>query len=133
MDELRAEYGSKIDEKMREVQAAANCGTVEMMPLVRNSKNTKAIQTALYYDEMGTLKERPPNSRAYALAKQCGLDLENPLHGDVYVGRVNCDKLVSVSIGKDELDSSSPWIQQAPAQNAEWRGVLSDFNSVTKA
>lgn len=133
MEELRSQYGSKIDEKMGDFQAAANRGSVEVLPLVRNSKTTIPIpncQTALYYDEMGTLKDRPSNSRAFALAKECGLDLENPLRGDVFVGRVNCDSLTSVNFGKNEMDSSSPWIKQAPAQNAEWKGCLSDFSDI---
>lgn len=136
MDELRSQYGSKIDEKMGDFQAAANRGSVEVLTLVRNSKTTLPMpgtQTALYFDEMGSLKERPPNSRAFALAKQCGLDLETPLRGDVYVGRVNCDDLISISIGKHEMDSSSQWIKQAPAENASWRGCLSEFSDITKA
>jgi len=136
MDELRSQYGSKIDEKMGDFQAAANRGSIEVLPLVRNSKTTIPIpscQTALYFDEMGMLKDRPPNSRAFALAKECGLDLENPLCGDVFVGRVNCDSLISVSFGKHDMDSSSPWIKQAPAQNAEWKGCLSEFSDITKA
>jgi len=138
MDELRSQYGTeKIDEKMSDFQRAADSGVVEMLPLVRNSKTTLPIpctQTALYYDEMGTLKNKPANKRAFALAKQCGLDLENPLPGDVYVGRVCCDPgPISVSFGKHEMDSSSPWIQQAPVENAEWKGVLGEFSDITKA
>jgi len=137
MDELRSQYGDKIDEKMGDFQRAADSGVVEMLPLVRNSKNTLPIpstQTALYFDEMGTLKNKPANKRAFALAKQCGLDLENPLPGDVYVGRVCCDPgPISVSFGKHEMDSSSPWIQQAPVENAEWKGALSNFSDVTNS
>jgi len=136
MEELRSQYGSKVDDKMEDFQRAANAGSVEVLPLVRNSKTTiptPNTQTAMYYDEMGSLKERPPNSRAFALAKQCGLDLESPLAGDVYVGRVTCDDLLSASFGKHELDSSSPWIKQAPSQNAEWKGCLSNFAEVASA
>merc|ERR1719401_3339610 len=137
MDELRAQYGSQIDNKMAAFQTVADQGVVEVLPLVRTSKTTLPlanVQTALYYDEMGMLKERPPNARAFALAKQCGLDLEHPLLGDVFVGRVCCDPgPVSVSIGAHELDSTSPWIKQAPSENAQWKGVLSEFGEITKS
>merc|ERR1712007_188712 len=36
-------------------------------------------------------------------------------------------------MGVHELDSSSPWIKQAPAENAAWKDALKDFGSVTKA
>jgi len=136
MDELRAQYGAKVDEKMDAFQAAADEGSVEVLPLVRTSKTTLPrpnVQTALYYDEMGSLKEKPPNMRAFALAKQCGLDPETALPGDVFIGRVCCDpgpKMDSITVS--ELDSSSPWIKQAPAENAEWKGALSNFGDVTK-
>jgi hypothetical protein len=137
MGELRLQYGSKIDDKMAELKAAGNKGVVEVLPLVRNSRSTlpnPCTQTALYYDEMGSLKDKPSNTRASALAKQCGLDLEHPLPGDVFVGRVCCDPgPVSVSIEKHEFDSSSPWIRQAPSENAMWKGVLEDFSDVAKS
>jgi len=137
MEELRSQYGEIIDARMSDFQKAAEAGVVEMLPLVRTSKTTLPspnCQTALYYDEMGSLKGRPPNMRAFALAKQCGLDLETPLPGDVYVSRVCCDPgPISVSFKKDELDSSSPWIKQAPAENAEWKGALQNFGDVTKS
>jgi len=72
--------------------------------------------------------------RAGALARQCGLDLEHPLLGDVFVGRVCCDPgPISVNFESHELDSASPWIQQAPAENAAWKGILSDFNDNVKS
>jgi len=134
--ELRAQYGAAIDEKKDAFQQIADMGTVEMMPLVRQSKTTLPLPstaTFLYYDEMGALKERPDNLRAFELAKQCGLDLEHPLPGDIFVGRVCCDPgPISVSIGMHELESSAPWIRQAPVENASWKEVLSEFKGAAE-
>lgn len=134
--ELRAQYGAAVDEKRHLFQQVADSGSVEMMPLVRQSKTTLPLPntaTFLYYDEMGALKERPDNLRAFELAKQCGLDLEHPLPGDVFVGRVCCDPgPISVSISMDELDSSAPWIRQAPVENAAWKDVLSEFKGAAE-
>lgn len=132
LDSLRREYGTKIDEKLDALQSVANMGSVELLPLVRQSKTTLPhpnTATFLYYDEMGSLKGRPPNMRAFQLAKQCGVDLEHPLPGDVFIGRICCDPgPISISIGAHELDSSAPWIQQAPAENASWADLMKDFN-----
>mmetsp|Transcript_83056 Transcript_83056/g.164745 ORF Transcript_83056/g.164745 Transcript_83056/m.164745 type:complete len:300 (-) Transcript_83056:37-936(-) len=136
LDELRAQYGDTVDQRKDMLQQVADRGSVEMMPLVRSSKTTLPLPdtaTFLYYDEMGALKDRPDNLRAFELAKQCGLDLEHPLPGDVFVGRVCCDPgPISVSIGMHELDSSVPWIRQAPVENAAWKDVLSDLKSAEK-
>lgn len=136
LDEMRAEHGALVDAKMNDLQAVAAKGSVESMPLVRPSKTTLPnpnVSTFLYYDEMGSLKDRPPNRRAYELAKQCGVDMETPLPGDVFIGRVCCDPgPISVSIAVNELDSASPWIQQAPAENAGWNDALKDFGSIAK-
>eukprot|EP00929_Paragymnodinium_shiwhaense_P015850 TRINITY_DN123950_c0_g1_i1.p2 TRINITY_DN123950_c0_g1~~TRINITY_DN123950_c0_g1_i1.p2 ORF type:complete len:306 (+),score=101.12 TRINITY_DN123950_c0_g1_i1:133-1050(+) len=136
MDALRAEYGSKIDDKMGEFQTVANRGTVEVLALVKPSKTNlphPMTGTYLYMDEMGALKERPDNRRASQVAKQCGLDLEHPLPGDVYIGRVAIEpNMQSVSFGAHELDSSSPWLQQAPAENAVFNEAMKDFNSAMK-
>jgi len=136
LDELRAQYGDTIDERKDLMQQVADMGSVEMMPLVRQSKTTLPhpnTATFLYYDEMGALKDRPSNFRAFELAKQCGLDLEHPLPGDVFVGRVCCDPgPISISINMHELDSSAPWIRQAPVENAAWKDVLTEFKGAAE-
>eukprot|EP00930_Biecheleria_cincta_P002845 TRINITY_DN103824_c0_g1_i1.p1 TRINITY_DN103824_c0_g1~~TRINITY_DN103824_c0_g1_i1.p1 ORF type:complete len:303 (+),score=52.82 TRINITY_DN103824_c0_g1_i1:40-948(+) len=136
VDALRAEYGDVVDNKMSDLQAVANRGAVEVLPLVRPSKTTLPrpnTGTYLYMDEMGALKSRPPNRRASELARQCGIDLEHPLPGDVFIGRVTADEGPrSVSFAMHELDSASPWIQQAPSENAVYSGALKDFQEVVK-
>lgn len=136
VDALRAEYGDVVDSKMGDLQAVANKGAVEVLPLVRPSKTTLPrtnTGTYLYMDEMGSLKGRPPNRRASELASQCGIDLEHPLPGDVFIGRVTADEGPrSVSFAIQELDSASPWVQQAPSENAIFSGALKDFQRVAK-
>lgn len=136
MDSLKAEYGAVVEEKMDAFQAAADQGTVQILALVKPSKTTLPqanTGTYLYFDEMGSLKERPLNRRAFELAKQCGLDVESPFPGDVYIGRVTTDQGPrSVSFALDQMESSSPWILQAPAENAEYANAMRGFNEVVK-
>lgn len=136
MDSLRAEYGDVVDAKIDGFQAAANAGTVEVMSLVRPSKTNlpqRMTGTYLYMDEMGSLKGKPPNRRALELAKRCGLDVEHPLPGDVYVGRVAIEpNMNSVSFTLNEMASASPWIQQAPSENASYSGALGKFSDAVR-
>lgn len=134
--ELEAQYGALASQNRAGFERAARQGSVEVLPILRQSATTMPPNTAtfLYYDEMGALKQRPDNRRAQALALQCGLALEHPLPGDVYVGRVCCDPgPVSVSIRKDELGSGAPWLQRAAAENKQWEGALADFHGAARA
>jgi hypothetical protein len=136
MKELQAEYGRLVEEKMNSFQAVANKGTVEVLPLVKPSRTTlphPMTGTYLYYDEMGALKERPPNRRAFELAKRCGLDLMHQLPGDVYLGRVAIEPdLHSISIQLHELNSGTPWLAQAPSENHQYSEALKGLNSELK-
>ncbi|CAK0860685.1 unnamed protein product [Prorocentrum cordatum] len=109
--ELEAQYGALASQHRLGFERAARTGSVEVLPILRQSPTTTPPNTAtfLYYDEMGALKERPDNRRARELALQCGLALEHPLPGDVYVGRVCCDPgPVSVSICKGDWAWTPP-------------------------
>lgn len=134
MDSLRAEYGEKIDDKIGDFQAHADRGAVEVLALVKPSKTNlphPMTGTYLYMDEMGALKDRPPNTRAFAMAQQCGMDLEHPLPGDIFIGRVAIEpQMQSVSFTLDEFSSTAPWVLQAPAENAQYNAGLSEFNSL---
>lgn len=136
MDALKAEYGDVIDQKMGDFQAAADRGSVEVLALVNPSKTTLPqpnTGTFLYYDEMGSLKGRLPNRRAFELARQCGKDLETPLPGDVFIGRVTTEQGPrSVSFALSEMASTSPWILQAPSENTEMQNAMRGLKDVMK-
>ena len=117
-DSLRAEYGSAVDDKMEALNAVAAAGTVEVFALVRPSETTRPVPrsgTYLYFDEMGALKGLPVNQRAGQIAASCGLDVESPFLGDVYIGRVATkpSPIRNASFALSELDSSSPFLRSA--------------------
>lgn len=137
-DGLRAEYGAAVDEKMDALNRVAEQGSIEVLALVRPSESTRPVPhsgTYFYFDEMGVLKDLPVNRRASQIAATCGLAVESPILGDVYLGRVrvqpspmrNCDfKLV-------DLDSSSEFMRSAPSENAQYQMAMHEYEKAAKA
>ena len=73
------------------LNSVAAAGSVEVFALVRPSAQTMPVAhagTYFYFDEMGVLKDLPVNRRAAQIAASCGLDVESPFLGDVFIGRV---------------------------------------------
>ena len=136
-DSLRAEYGSAVDERMAQLNLVASAGSVEVFALVRPASSTRPVAhagTYFYLDEMGVLKDKPVNRRAMHFAKSCGLDVESPFLGDIYVGRVCVDPtpMHSVSFGIKEMDSGSVFIASAPSENAMYHAAMGDYEKAAK-
>jgi len=108
---------------------ASSGGSVELFALCRPSRSTRPVPhvgTYMYFDEIGAIKQLPENSRAHALAVACGSQPTSPFCGDVFVGRVAVEPSPArqVSFTLEELDASSEWLRQAPAENATYCAVL---------
>eukprot|EP00746_Dinoflagellata_sp_MGD_P027448 gnl/MRDRNA2_/MRDRNA2_16480_c0_seq1.p1 gnl/MRDRNA2_/MRDRNA2_16480_c0~~gnl/MRDRNA2_/MRDRNA2_16480_c0_seq1.p1 ORF type:complete len:430 (+),score=67.08 gnl/MRDRNA2_/MRDRNA2_16480_c0_seq1:154-1443(+) len=82
-------------------------------------KITLSRAVTMYIDEIGTMKRLPPNSRAAALASRCGYGEGLPLHGDVFVGRIDKDTKQNVDFTFDDMAWDAPWINRAVAENME--------------
>ncbi len=137
-DSLRAEYGSAVDEKMEQLNLVASRGSVEVFALVRPSGQTMPIPhagTYFYFDEMGVLKGLPVNKRAAQFAATCGLDVESPFLGDVYIGRVvvTPSPTRNGDFALSELDSSSPFLRSAPSENAQYQIAMEEYAKAAKA
>jgi hypothetical protein len=135
---LRAEYGSAVDEKMEQLNLVAAQGNTEVFALVRPSVSTLPVPhsgTYFYLDEMGVLKDLPVNHRAIQIAKSCGLDVESPFLGDIFVGRVCVEPspMHAVNFELKELDSGSIWIQSAPSENAQYQQAMHGYEKAAKA
>ena len=138
VDGLRAEYGAAVDEKMEQLNIMASRGSVEVFALVRPSENTLPTPhsgTYLYFDEMGVLKGLPVNKRAAQIAATCGLDVESPFLGDVYLGRVQVQPspMRNVSFSLSELDSGSPFMRSAPSENAQYQMAMAEYEKAAKS
>jgi len=136
-DGLRAEYGAAVDQKMAQLNLVASRGSVEVFALVRPSKTTMPIPhagTYFYFDEMGVLKDLPVNKRAAQIAASCGLDVESPFLGDVFIGRVVVEPspMRNGSVSLAELDSSSIWLRSAPSENAQYQMAMAEYEKAAK-
>ena len=134
---LRAEYGDAVDDKMAQLSMIASQGTVEIFALVRPASTTMPVPhsgTYFYFDEMGVLKDLPVNRRAAQLAASCGLDVESPFCGDVFIGRVaiNPSPTRNVSFALSELDSSSPFLRSAPSENAQYQAAMAEYEKAAR-
>ena len=124
VEPLQAQYGvDAVAEKIDALNAVGAAGSVESVALVKPSKDTLPrpySATFMYFDELGALKGKRPNMRALELATRCGLDVQSPLPGDVFVSRFQTEPapMRPVDFGVAELDASSPWQVQAPKENA---------------
>ena len=137
-DSLRAEYGSAVDENFAKLNLAAKQGQVEIFALVRPSETTRPVAhsgTYFYFDEMGVLKDLPTNHRAAQFAASCGLDVQSPFLGDVYIGRVAVkpSPMRNVNFELSELDSSSVFLRSAPSENTQYQMAMADYEKAAKA
>lgn len=98
-------------------------GKTETFALVRPSATNGHKGVYLYLDEVGMLKNLPPNPRAVAIATVCGFDNVR-FFGDMYCGAVVADHpqpMMNVDFTVAELDSSSPWLKHAGNENAAYQ------------
>ena len=136
-DELAAEFGEwAVTEKMEALKFHASKGTVEIFALVRASKETLPVAnsaTFLYLDEMGALKGKPVNRRAGELAAACGLDVESPFLGDIFVGRCCIEPMIHpVDVALAELEAGSAFLAQAPSENAMYAAAMKGLESAKR-
>ena len=112
---------------MNKVAAA---GSVETFPLVHPSSTNGNNGGYIYLDEVGMLKKLPNNTRATAIASECGYHPPPNFYGDVFVGRV-CTKPsmrnVDFEVGKD-TGGGSEWMKRAVGENLAWQ---QEMNKVT--
>mmetsp|Transcript_11633 Transcript_11633/g.26901 ORF Transcript_11633/g.26901 Transcript_11633/m.26901 type:complete len:379 (-) Transcript_11633:189-1325(-) len=105
-------------------------GSVETFALARPAEANKYQGVYIYLDEVGVLKQLPPNPRGNALARSCGHQ-EAKFHGELYIGRVatrpapmrNADLLLS------DLDSDADWLKAAPAENFEYNVAMQEMQA----
>jgi hypothetical protein len=135
VEHLEKEYGADaVRSKMSGLALTASEGSVEIFSLVRPSSTTLPmahVGTYLYLDEMGVPKGKALNKRAFALTEQCGLSVESPFYGDVFVGRVRVQPtpMEQVSFGLADLDDGSGWLKCAPDENRAYAAVLAEYEA----
>ena len=69
------------------IDTLAQEGSTELFPLSYPSQSNHQRRVAFYLDEAGQLKKLPFNSRASAIAEQCGFK-SVPMVGDMFLGRI---------------------------------------------
>ena len=119
--------GPQADQTAR-VLAAASEGRSETFALVHPSSSNGSRGVYLYLDEVGKLKNAPPNARATQLAKRCGLEVDGDFHGDAFVGAVSVQpRTTNVSFTANELEPAAPWLVNAPQENAAYAVTMRQF------
>jgi len=122
---------------MDALNRVAAAGSVEVFALVRPSSTTMPVPhagTYFYLDEMGVLKGLPVNKRALQIASTCGLAVESPFLGDIYVGRVRVEPspMRNVDFTLSELQSGSPFMRSAPSENEQYQLAMAEYDKAAK-
>lgn len=80
---------------------------------------------------MGVPKGKALNKRAFALTERCGLDVESPFYGDVFIGRVRVQPtpMEQISFTLADLDDASGWLASAPEENRAYAAVLASYEA----
>lgn len=116
------------------VLAAASEGRSETFALVHPSSTNGSRGVYLYVDEVGKLKNAPPNARATELARRCGLEVDGDFHGDAFVGAVSVQpRTTNVSFSANELEPDAPWLVNAPRENAAYGVAMRQFRDAVDA
>mmetsp|Transcript_20123 Transcript_20123/g.50151 ORF Transcript_20123/g.50151 Transcript_20123/m.50151 type:complete len:378 (-) Transcript_20123:37-1170(-) len=149
--QVRFAGGGLIDERMAREQAvrqlgakgmelssdaivnATAAGATETFALVRPSATNGHHGVYMYLDEVGLLKKLPVNSRAMALARACGFDSVS-FYGDMFVGCVQAEPspMRNEDFFIKDLDSSSPWLKQAGAENYEYNKSMQQLKDAMR-
>ena len=125
--------GPQADQTAR-VLAAASEGRTETFALVHPSSSNGSRGVYLYLDEVGKLKNAPPNARATELARRCGLEVDGNFHGDAFVGAVSVQpRTTNVSFSANELEPDAPWLVGAPQENAAYAVAMRQFRDAVEA
>lgn len=135
---LRAEFGDEVlNQKRGALNRVAARGSVETFALCRPSASTLPLPYAgvyLYLDEMGVLKDLPLNTRAGEIARACGLDVESPFLGDVYLARVQVEPAPTrnTDFTLRDLAPGSDFFRSAPGENAAYDAAMREYNQAVK-
>ena len=125
--------GPQADQTAR-VLAAASEGRTETFALVHPSSSNGSRGVYLYLDEVGKLKNAPPNARATELARRCGLEVDGDFHGDAFVGAVSVQpRTTNVSFSGNELEPDAPWLVGAPQENGAYAVAMRQFRDAVEA
>jgi len=110
------------------LKSVTTSGSVETFPLVRPSSTNNNQGVYIYLDEVGLLKKLRNNTRASALAQQCGYHPAPNFYGDVFVARVSSKNyLHNIDIKKEEVtDKTQEWILRAPQENIAWQQAVNE-------
>lgn len=110
------------------LKSVTTSGSVETFPLVRPSSTNNNQGVYIYLDEVGLLKKLRNNTRASALAQQCGYHPAPNFYGDVFVARVSSKNyLHNIDIKKEEVtDKTQEWILRAPQENVAWQQAINE-------
>ena len=110
------------------LKSVTTSGSVETFPLVRPSSTNNNQGVYIYLDEVGLLKKLRNNTRASALAQQCGYHPAPNFYGDVFVARVSSKNyLHNIDIKKEEVtDKTQEWMLRAPQENIAWQQALNE-------
>ena len=134
-ERARAEAVRSLGERGKSLTAEAivkttEGGSTETFALVRPSAANAWRGVYLYLDEVGMLKNLPPNRRANRLAMECGFDGVQ-FYGDMYIGRVQTkpEPMRSVDFELSDLDSSAPWMRAATMENVEYSKGLKELEA----
>lgn len=110
------------------LKSVTTSGSVETFPLVRPSSTNNNQGVYIYLDEVGLLKKLRNNTRASALAQQCGYHPAPNFYGDIFVARVSSKNyLHNIDIKKEEVtDKTQEWMLRAPQENIAWQQALNE-------
>mmetsp|Transcript_36940 Transcript_36940/g.72098 ORF Transcript_36940/g.72098 Transcript_36940/m.72098 type:complete len:338 (+) Transcript_36940:70-1083(+) len=117
-----AQMGSDVSAMgLNHLGDAAAGGVVETFALVRPAKSNDYTGVYIYLDEVGMLKQLPPNPRARSLAAACSFHGAD-FFGDVYVGRTRVQPapMTNVDFALSDMDSSAPWMKRAAGENYDY-------------
>ena len=109
----------------------SRAGSVETFPLVHPADTNNWTGAYIYLDEVGMLKKLPLNTRAQALAGQCGFAPPPAFYGDVFVGRCCTKPVVSnsdISVEAGDMDGSAEWILRAVSENLAWQQSMNQVS-----
>ncbi len=117
------------------MNAVAAQGSVETFPLVHPAETNGFTGVYIYLDEVGLLKKLPQNSRATAIAANCGYSPPPNFYGDIFIGRSRTRPVmrnVDFVIGADTAGDAE-WMKRAVGENVAWQQAMNEVTGKTSA
>eukprot|EP00978_Attheya_sp_CCMP212_P020237 scaffold57656_cov61-Attheya_sp.AAC.3 len=115
------------------LKAVAEQGQVESFCLVQPMPPNKFTSVNIYLDEVGLLKRLPLNKRAGDMALKAGFNPAPKFYGDVFIGRLKSQPVLTNVDFKLGVDTSSDaeWLQRATMQNLEYQTAINSISGKT--